>query len=137
MAVFPDQGAAINSAPARWSSLRGQRLISLTRDYPHQLAIDKQLRKVGAVCRGGQIVRLLETQVALVEANEGIAVIPSFGMLACRNRKVTMRALIDPAVSLDFYQITNRASRLSEDAKEFSGFLKMYIANRAGTSSVH
>jgi DNA-binding transcriptional LysR family regulator len=137
MAVFPDQGAAINTAPARWSSLRGQRLISLTKDYPHQLAIDKQLRKLGAVCRGGQIVKLLETQVALVEANEGIAVIPSFGMLACRNRKVTMRPLIDPVVSLDFYQISNRGSRRSEDAKEFSEFLKMYIANWAGTSSAH
>src|SRR5258708_5553524 len=67
MAVFPDQGAAINSAPTRWSSLSVQRLISLTKDYPHQLAIDKQLAKVGAVCRRGQIVKLLETQIALVE----------------------------------------------------------------------
>jgi DNA-binding transcriptional LysR family regulator len=135
MAVFPDQGAAINSAPTRWSSLSVQRLISLTKDYPHQLAIDKQLAKVGAVCRRGQIVKLLETQIALVEANEGIAVIPSFGMLACRNRKVTM-SVLDPVVNLDFYQISNRGSRLSEEANEFCGFLKTYIANWAGTSSV-
>ena len=128
MAVFPDQGAAINSAPTRWSSLSVQRLISLTKDYPHQLAIDKQLAKVGAVCRRGQIVKLLETQIALVEANEGIAVIPSFGMLACRNRKVTM-SVLDPVVNLDFYQISNRGSRLSEEANEFCGFLKTYIAN--------
>ena len=92
MAVFPDQGAAINSAPTRWSSLSGQRLISLTKDYPHQLVIDKQLRKEGVVCRHGQIVKLLDTQIALVEANEGIAIIPSFGMLPCLNRKVTMSA---------------------------------------------
>ncbi|WP_433983133.1 LysR substrate-binding domain-containing protein [Tunturiibacter empetritectus] len=136
MAVFPDQGAAINSAPTRWSSLSEQRLISLTKDYPHQLIIDKQLAKVGIVCRREQTVKLLETQIALVEAKEGIAVIPSFGMLACRNRKVTMSALIDPVVSLDFYQISNRGSRLSEDAKEFSRFLKTYLANWAGSSSV-
>jgi len=135
MAVFPDQGAAINSAPTRWSSLSGQRLVSLTKDYPHQLVIDKQLAKIGAVCRRGQIVKLLETQIALVEANEGTAVIPSFGMLACRNRKVTMSALIDPVVNLDFYQISNRGSHMSKDAKAFSGFLKTYIANWAGTSS--
>ena len=134
MAVFPDQGAAITSAPARWSSLNGQRLISLTKDYPHQLVIDKQLAKAGVVCSRGQIVKLLETQIALVEANEGIAVIPSFGMLACRNRKVTMSALTDPVVNLDFYQIVNRGSRLSEDAQEFSHFMKTYIANWAGTS---
>jgi DNA-binding transcriptional LysR family regulator len=136
MTVFPDQGAPINSAPTRWSSLRGQRLISLTKDYPHQLVIDKQLAKIGATNRRGQVVKLMETQVALVEANEGIAVIPSFGMLACRNRKVTMSALIDPVANLDFCQISNRGSRLSEDAKEFSGFLKTYMANWAGTSSI-
>ncbi len=136
MAVFPDQGAAINSALTRWSSLSGQRLISLTKDYPHQLVIDKQLAKAGAVCRRGQVVKLLETQIALVEAHESIAVIPSFGMRACRNRKVTMSALIDPVVNLDFYQISNRGSRLSEGAQEFSGFLKTYIANWAGTSNI-
>jgi DNA-binding transcriptional LysR family regulator len=81
----------------------------------------------------GQVVKLLETQIALVEANEGVAVIPSFGMVACRNRKVTMSELIEPVVNLDFYQISNRGSPMSEDAKEFSGFLKTYIANWAGT----
>ncbi|MBB5345377.1 DNA-binding transcriptional LysR family regulator [Edaphobacter lichenicola] len=100
------------------------------------MIIDKQLAKVGVVCRREQTVKLLETQIALVEAQEGIAVIPSFGMLACRNRKVTTSALIDPVVSLDFYQISNRGSRLSEDAKEFSRFLKTYIANWAGSSNV-
>ena len=111
-------------------------MISLTKDYPHQLVIDKQLAKVGLNNKRGQVVKLLETQIALVEAREGIAIIPSFGMIACRNRKVTMSALIDPVVNLDFYQISNRGSRLSEDAKEFSVFLKTYIANWAGTSSV-
>jgi LysR family carnitine catabolism transcriptional activator len=120
----------------RWSSLSGQRLISLTKDYPHQLVIDKQLTKVGVVSRREHVVKLLETQIALVEANEGIAVIPSFGMLACRNRKVTMSALIEPVVNLDFYQIRNRGGHLSEDAKEFSGFLKTYITNWAGSSNL-
>lgn len=79
-------------------------------------------------------MKLLETQIALVEGNEGIGVIHSFGMLACRNRKVTMNELIDPVVDLNFYQITNRGSRLSEEAKQFSEFLQMYIASWAGTS---
>ena len=81
-------------------------------------------------------MRLLETQIALVEAREGIAIIPSFGMLACRNRKVTMSALVDPVVNLDFYQISSRGSRLSEGAQEFSKFLTTYLANWAGTSSI-
>jgi LysR family carnitine catabolism transcriptional activator len=112
MLVSPDQGAALNRVATRWSSLNGHRLISLTNDYPHQLIIDRQLTKTGVVGKRGQTAKLLETQVALVEANEGIAVIPSFGMLACRNRKVTMSELIDPFVNLNSYQITNRGSRM-------------------------
>ena len=95
----------------------------------HQLIIDRQLKKTGVSVAHGQVVKLLETQIALAEANEGIAVIPSFGMLACRNRKVTMSELIDPVVNLNFYQITNRGSRMSDEAKEFSGFLKTYITS--------
>ena len=45
-----------------------------------------------------------------------------------------MSELIDPVVNLDFYQITNRGSRMSDEAKEFSAFLKTYIASWAGTS---
>lgn len=112
MLVSPDQGAALNRVATRWSSLNGHRLISLTNDYPHQLIIDRQLTKTGVVGKRGQTAKLLETQVALVEANEGIAVIPSFGMLACRNRKVTMSELIDPVVNLNSYQITNRGSHM-------------------------
>ena len=134
MVVTPDQGFVINNVATRWSSLDRRRLISLTNDYPHQLLIDKQLAKAGVTVVRGQVVKLLETQIALVEANEGIAVIPSFGMLACRNRKVTMSELIDPVVNLDFYQITNRGSRLSDDANGFSAFLKTYIASWADTS---
>ena len=126
MVVFPDQGAAVHRVPTRWSSLNGHRLISLTNDYPHQSIIDKQLTKTGVVCTRGQIVKLL--------VDEGIAVIPSLGMLACRNRKVTMTELTDPVVNLNFYQVTNRGSRMSDEAKEFSGFLKTYITSWAGIS---
>ncbi len=45
-----------------------------------------------------------------------------------------MSELIDPVANLKFYQ--NRGSRLSDEAKAFSGFLKMYIARWAGSSRV-
>jgi LysR family transcriptional regulator, carnitine catabolism transcriptional activator len=133
MVVSPDQGSVFNNVPMRWTSLDRHRMISLTNDYPHQVLIDKQLEKAGVTVVRGQVVKLLETQIALVEANEGIAVIPSFGMLACRNRKVTMSELIDPVVNLDFYQVTSRGNRMSDEAREFSSFLKTYMASWAGT----
>ena len=136
MLASPDRRFVINNVPTRWCSLDRRRMISLTNDYPHQLLIDKQLEKAGVTVVRGQVVKLLETQIALVEAKEGIAVIPSFGMLACRNRKVTMSELIAPVMTLDFYQITSRGSRLSDEAEEFSAFLNTYIAGWAGTSRV-
>jgi LysR family transcriptional regulator, carnitine catabolism transcriptional activator len=48
-----------------------------------------------------------------------------------------MSELIDPIVNLNFNHISNRGSRLSAEAKEFSEFLKMYIASWAGTSRIH
>jgi LysR family carnitine catabolism transcriptional activator len=65
------------------------------------------------------VANLLDTQMALVEADEGIAIIPSFGMAACRNRQVVMNPLVDPVVSMEFHQITGRGRSLPEGADEF------------------
>ena len=79
---------------------------------------------------------LKDTQIALVEADEGIAIIPSFGLPVCRNRKVVMSRLIDPIVNLEFYQISTRAKKLPPGADEFTAFLKTYIARWAGHAGV-
>jgi LysR family transcriptional regulator, carnitine catabolism transcriptional activator len=81
-------------------------------------------------------VNLLDTQIGLVEADQGIGIIPSFGMLACRTRKVTVSELIEPPVNLELYQISNRGRKLPGEAKEFSAFLKMYIASWVGDAGI-
>jgi LysR family carnitine catabolism transcriptional activator len=48
------------------------------------------------------MVNLLDAQIALVEAEEGIAIIPSFGVPACRNRKVVMSQLVNPECASTF-----------------------------------
>jgi LysR family transcriptional regulator, carnitine catabolism transcriptional activator len=136
MVIRPDKDAAFNRVSTRWSALNGQTLISLTANYPHQQLIDRQLAKSGLAWKRGQSVNLLDTQIGLVEADEGIAIIPSFGLPACRNRKVTMSELVEPAVTLEFYEISNRGKKLPEEAAEFSAFLKMYIARWAGEAGV-
>jgi len=136
MVIRPDKGTPLNRSTTRWSALNGQTLISLTANYPHQQLIERQLTKSGVKWQRGHTVNLLDTQIGLVEADEGIAVIPSFGLLACRTRRVTVSELTDPVVNLEFYQISNRGRRLSTEAKEFSAFLKMYIASWAGEAGV-
>lgn len=79
----------------------------------------------------GCVANLLETQVALVEVDEGVAVIPSFGLALCKHREIVMSRLVDPVVGMEFHQITQRGRSLPEGADEFMGFLKTYIAGWA------
>ena len=89
----------------------------------------KQLARMGIACKRGQTVNLLDTQIGLVEAGLGIAVIPSFGVMASRDRKVRITQL-DPLVTLEFHEISNRGRKLPAEAIEFCAFLKTYIAQR-------
>jgi LysR family carnitine catabolism transcriptional activator len=119
-----------------WSALDGETLISLSAGHPHQQLIDKHLVQSGVRVTIGSSVNLLDTQIALAEADEGIAIIPSFGMPACRNRKVSVSQLINPIVRFDFHLISNRGKELPPGAEEFISFLKSYIASWAGRAGV-
>jgi DNA-binding transcriptional LysR family regulator len=132
MVIRADKNPVFSRVSTSWRALTGETLFSLTNNYPHQQLIDKQLGKAGVSWKRGQTVNLLDTQIGLVEAEEGIAIIPSFGIPDCRRRRLTMSELADPVVSLEFYQITNRGRELPPDAAEFSQFLKMHIARWAG-----
>jgi LysR family transcriptional regulator, carnitine catabolism transcriptional activator len=82
------------------------------------------------------VANLLDTQVALVEADEGSAVIPSFGLALCKGRNVVASRLLDPVVSLEFNQITQRGRTLPEGAEEFAEFLKSYFVSWAARAAV-
>src|SRR5512143_4012767 len=105
--------AAQPGVPARetmpWAGLQGQALISLASDNPTQQLIDQQLAKAGLNCPRDAVVNLLDTQMALVEANEGVAIIPSFGLVVAPNRRVLPCQLTNPTVQLEFHQISSRS----------------------------
>jgi len=86
--------------------------------------------------QSGLTVNLLDTQIALVEAEQGIAIIPSFGMPACRNRMIMTSQLINPVVRFHFHMISRRGIELPPGAEEFTSFLKSYIATWAGRAGV-
>lgn len=136
MLIRADKKPAFSRVSTPWPTLSGETLISLTNNYPHQRLIDKQLAELGVACRRGQTVNLLDTQIGLVEAEQGIAIIPSFGIPDCRRRGLTMSELIEPVVSLEFYQITRRGAELPAEAAQFSQFLKMSIARWAGEAGI-
>ena len=123
-------------ATTTWAALHGETLISLSPGHPHQQLIDKHLARAGVKAKIGSVVNLLDTQIALVEAEEGIAVIPSFGLPACRNRRVVVSQLTHPVARFDFHLISSRAKELPPGADEFASFLKSYIATWAGRAGV-
>jgi hypothetical protein len=66
----------------------------------------------------GQTVNLLDTEIDLVEASEGIAIMSSFGFGACRNCKVTMSELVEPVVTPEFYEVSNTGTKLAPPGRE-------------------
>jgi hypothetical protein len=54
----------------------------------------------------------------------------------CRHRNVVMSRLINPTVTLDFYQIRSRARTLPTAGADFTSFLQSYIARWAGRAGV-
>jgi DNA-binding transcriptional LysR family regulator len=136
MVVRASKGDIPPRRTTTWSALDGQTLISLSPAHLHQQLIDKHLAQASVKVQLGSVVNLLDTQIALVEAEEGIAVIPSFGVLARRNQQVVMSQLINPVVRFDFHLIRSRGTELPPGADEFIAFLKSHVASWAGRAGV-
>jgi LysR family carnitine catabolism transcriptional activator len=136
MVIRPDFDPALRRTSTTWSALKGERLISLAPERLVQQFIDKHLARIGVVLYPSAVFNYLDTQIAMVEAGEGIAIIPSFVLPACRNRKVVLSRLINPVVNLDFSWISNRGKKLPAGADEFTSFLKSYIARWAGRAGI-
>jgi DNA-binding transcriptional LysR family regulator len=136
MVIRADNEAAPRWTSTSWSALKGERLISVPPNRSWQALIDKHLAQAGVRSRPAMVVNTVDTQIALVEVGEGIAVVPSYALPACRNRRVIMSRLINPKVTLDFYQIRNRGRKLPPVSDEFTVFLQGHIARWVGRAGV-
>ena len=119
-----------------WSALKGEKLISLPASLPYQRFVDKNLAKAGVKYQPSLEVNYLNTQIAMVEAGEGMAIIPSYGLLACRERGIVKSRLVNPVVEVDFLQIRQGGKKLPSIADEFTCFLKNHMASWAGHSGL-
>src|SRR5258708_477871 len=95
MVIRADKIGAPHRASTTWSALNGQTLTSMALTNPHQQIIDNHFAKTVTIFHPASVIHFLDTQIALVEADNGIAIIPSFAVSACRNRKVLMSRLIN------------------------------------------
>lgn len=123
-------------AGATWASLGKENLIALSPSLPLQQFIDKHLVRAGVAHHPQLAVNYLYTQIALVQAGMGVAVVPSYAQAACRDRGVVMQQLVDPVAHLDLSQIRRGGRRLPRVAEEFTSFLQSHIASWAGRSGI-
>jgi LysR family transcriptional regulator, carnitine catabolism transcriptional activator len=119
-----------------WSAAASEPLIALPSSSPVQRHIDRQLARARVRRSPAVLVNALDTQIAMVEAGEGVAIIPSFGLPVCRNRNVAMSRLVSPVVSMDFHQIWARGRTLPPAAEEFAAFLQSHVARWAGRTGI-
>jgi DNA-binding transcriptional LysR family regulator len=115
-----EQPAARQPKLQRWSDLAGCPLVVLPDDNPIQKLVDKHLPKSESRFRERVTVRHLEAAISYVEHGFGVAVMPSFALLACRRYKVACHILKDPVVPLDYYCITRAGSHTSDEVADFA-----------------
>ena len=125
--IRADKSTALRRSSMTWSALNGEKLIFLPPHSPLQELVNKQLADAGVTPSQVISVNLLDTQVAMVEADEGIAVVPYIGPMAFRNRKVVMSRLINPVTEAEYHLISNRGKKLPPGADDFTEFLKSYF----------
>jgi LysR family carnitine catabolism transcriptional activator len=134
--IRPEAGNASHRDATSWCALKGEKIVALQPALPLQQLVDKQLARAGVVYQPTLVLNYLNTQIAMVAAGEGIAVVPSFALPECQNRKLVMSRLIDPVVPLDFFQIRCGGRKFSPVAEEFTSFLQSYIAKWAERSGI-
>jgi LysR family carnitine catabolism transcriptional activator len=136
MVIRANPGRASSRPTASWASLKGERFVTLQPSLPMQQFVDRNLAKAGISYQPSLVLNYLLTQIAMVEAGEGIAVVPSFALPECQRRGLLISSLVNPTVHLDFYQIRKGGRKLSPVAEEFTAFLKNYIVEWAGKSGL-
>jgi LysR family transcriptional regulator, carnitine catabolism transcriptional activator len=136
MVIRPESALSSAGTSVTWSTLKREKLIALPAASPLQQLIDRHLARAGVVSRRAFVLNSLETQIAMVSAGHGAAVIPSLGLPACRKRGVLVYRLTNPVVTVDYHVIHQRGRTLSAAADDFAGFLQRYIARWAGAAGI-
>ena len=135
MVIRPETDQDLKRGSITWSALKGENLISLQPASPIQQLVDRNLSQAGVTLAHHVHVNLLDTQIAMVDAGEGIAVVPSYSLVASRGRRVVMSRLINPVAEVEFSLISYRGKKLPPVALGFTEFLKSYFTRWAAHTS--
>jgi LysR family transcriptional regulator, carnitine catabolism transcriptional activator len=135
MVIRPESDSVPRRASTTWSALKDESLILPSLDSVRSI-IEEHLAQAGVSAPPAMVLNRLDTIAAMVEAGQGTGIVPSYAQPACQHRRVVVSRLTNPTVPVDFYQIRNRARKLSPAAEEFTTFLQRYIARWAGRAGL-
>jgi DNA-binding transcriptional LysR family regulator len=131
MLIAPAARAGAQPRPMRWSDIGERVLLGLPAEHPVQRVVDRQLERIARRGASETVFNYFDTLIAMVEAGAGSAVLPTFAVPACLERRVTTHPLAEPVVPIEVYQIVNRGRKLPAAADKFTRFLRSYIAEWA------
>jgi DNA-binding transcriptional LysR family regulator len=119
----------------RWSALHDKPLIGLPSDNPVQELIEEQLRIIGRGDEDRPVYENFQTLLAMVEAGFGVTVLPSFIAPACQRYRVQISLLMEPLVSLSFYEITKKGRLRPEALSAFAATVRAEFESYAALSA--
>jgi DNA-binding transcriptional LysR family regulator len=126
--------AEAGQGPLRWSDLAADPpLLALPARNPIQELVDAHLREAGIAPGERQVFNQLHTLLAMAEAGNGRAVLPSFVRTAAARYRVGLRPLTRPRVPLDFYEITRSGAARTELLAAFGRCLVATMKEREGS----
>jgi DNA-binding transcriptional LysR family regulator len=131
MLIRPADHAVSPGSAVRWADIVDKRLIGCAPDNPLQQLADQHLQRAGRRAPPDAVCNYVETQIAMVEAGAGIAVMPTFAAPACRKRRISLHPLVEPVATAHLNSLVNRGRKLSAAAEDFIEFLKDYMAASA------
>ncbi|MBK4736132.1 LysR family transcriptional regulator [Noviherbaspirillum pedocola] len=99
-----------NLGKTTWSALRDEQLIGLPAANDIQQLIELRLKPIKRANEDRPTYENLQTLLAMVEAKQGTAILPTFIAPACRRYRVRMAILEEPRVPLNYYQITRKGA---------------------------
>jgi len=131
MLIEPTAQTGTPPRPMRWSEIGERALLGLPSEHPVQRVVDRQLERIGRRGAPEMVFNYFDTLIGMVEAGAGSAVLPTFAVPACMERRVATHPLSEPVVPIEVYQIVNRGKKLPAAADAFTRFLRSYIAEWA------
>ena len=103
----------------KWSDLKALPLITLTRESTIRSLVDRGFEAAGLSAVPAYEVSQITTALALVEADLGVSVLPTYSLVASRHLQVASHTLSHPVIARDIVVIARDGHSLPPATGEF------------------